>query len=174
MLCQKCNKRVATVHLTTIINGNQITVHICEDCAGDLGELKVFKIDPEKGITVDTFSFVELMKSAAETAAGKTEKDIPDKFCPVCEMNIKDFLKKGRLGCSKCYSSFSDELMPLIGRIQPDLVHTGKTPAAKFPMIKIKNKLTEMETELKTALDEEDYENAIILRDNIRQIKDGE
>ena len=174
MLCQKCDKRVATVHLTTIINSNQVTVHICEDCAGDLGELKVFKIDPKKGITVDTFSFSELLKGAAKQSEGKAEKDIPDKFCPVCEMNIKDFLKKGRLGCSSCYNAFSDELMPLIGRMQPDLEHQGKTPAAKFPMIKIENKLTDMEIELKDALAGEDYEKAIVIRDNIRQIKGGE
>jgi len=34
MLCQKCQKRVANVQMTQIINNNKTVIYLCEQCAG--------------------------------------------------------------------------------------------------------------------------------------------
>ncbi|MGN1032511.1 MAG: hypothetical protein ACI4PU_03550, partial [Intestinibacter sp.] len=33
MLCQKCNKKVATVFISTIVNGQNSQMYLCKDCA---------------------------------------------------------------------------------------------------------------------------------------------
>jgi len=32
MLCEKCHKREATVHLTSCVAGESGVIHLCEDC----------------------------------------------------------------------------------------------------------------------------------------------
>ena len=36
MLCQKCNKKVATVFISTIVNGKNTQMYLCTDCAKEL------------------------------------------------------------------------------------------------------------------------------------------
>ena len=36
MLCQKCNKKVATVLISTIVNGKNTQMYLCTDCAKEL------------------------------------------------------------------------------------------------------------------------------------------
>ena len=33
MLCQKCNKKVATVFISTVVNGQNSQMYLCTDCA---------------------------------------------------------------------------------------------------------------------------------------------
>ena len=37
MLCQNCKKRQATIHITRIINGRKVEMHLCAQCAAELG-----------------------------------------------------------------------------------------------------------------------------------------
>ena len=37
MLCQKCKKNSATVHLTDLIKGEKREKHLCESCAAEEG-----------------------------------------------------------------------------------------------------------------------------------------
>ena len=42
MLCEKCNKNPATVHVTKIINNNNTELHLCEDCARERDDFNWF------------------------------------------------------------------------------------------------------------------------------------
>ena len=37
MLCQKCQKKEATTYYQETVNGKTTTLHLCEDCAKELG-----------------------------------------------------------------------------------------------------------------------------------------
>src|SRR5690349_14144947 len=38
MICAKCHKKEATIHFTTVVDGKEEeTVHLCKDCAPDMG-----------------------------------------------------------------------------------------------------------------------------------------
>ena len=42
MLCAKCQKNEATVHLTTILHGRgEETIHLCKDCGADITRLPI-------------------------------------------------------------------------------------------------------------------------------------
>ena len=38
MLCERCGKKVASVHVTKIINGNKTELYLCDTCAREKGE----------------------------------------------------------------------------------------------------------------------------------------
>ena len=38
MLCEKCQKEEASVHVTKIVNGQKTETHLCQHCAKELGE----------------------------------------------------------------------------------------------------------------------------------------
>lgn len=33
MICERCHKKEATVHITEVLNGNRTEKHLCQDCA---------------------------------------------------------------------------------------------------------------------------------------------
>ena len=37
MLCQNCHKRQATIHITRVVNGRRVEMHLCAQCAKELG-----------------------------------------------------------------------------------------------------------------------------------------
>ena len=38
------------------------------------------------------------------------------KVCPSCGYEFQNYLESGRLGCSKCYDTFHDEIMQEVNR----------------------------------------------------------
>ena len=42
MLCEQCNERSATVHLTRYINGKKTEFHLCQECARQRGDMNIF------------------------------------------------------------------------------------------------------------------------------------
>jgi hypothetical protein len=48
MLCAKCHQKEATIHFTTVVDGAEDeTVHLCKDCAPDIG-FNLDKLDPKE------------------------------------------------------------------------------------------------------------------------------
>ncbi|MBQ5815864.1 MAG: UvrB/UvrC motif-containing protein, partial [Oscillospiraceae bacterium] len=70
-----------------------------------------------------------------------------------------------------CYKTFREELMPLIQRIHGKTVHSGKIPESAEGSISLKNKIAELEKELKVAVDEQNFEKAVEIRDEIASLK---
>ena len=152
MLCQSCQKKEATVHLTEIKDDKIITIHLCEQCAR------------EKGINVNPpFSLSDFLSSLAEVNVAPEEEDIK---CPQCGLSWAEFRSGGRLGCGHCYQVFNRSLLPLITTIQKGVNHHGKVPAAHPP----RPDLEALKKELQDAVGKEEYEKAARLRDLIKRI----
>ena len=56
MICERCHKKEATVHITEVLNGNRTEKHLCQDCAAQ-----------EKCIFSRIFSVIRLPTFSAET-----------------------------------------------------------------------------------------------------------
>ncbi|KMT22435.1 UvrB/UvrC motif-containing protein [Clostridium cylindrosporum] len=89
------------------------------------------------------------------------------KVCPLCNMDIETYKRTGRLGCSKCYEIFNEDLNPIIKRIHGKTEHIGKTPSKVD--IKLNNELDKLKKELNLAVEREDYIEAARLRDLIKK-----
>jgi protein-arginine kinase activator protein McsA len=75
------------------------------------------------------------------------------------------------LGCPTCYEAHAPQALATIARIQPGLEHHGRRPYDAAADREAK--LTKARVLLKSALKEEDFETAAVLRDQIAELEAG-
>lgn len=166
MICEKCQRRPAVYHVTRIVDGDTVEqVHLCEQCAAEQGELNL-PADPH--FTVQ--QFLASLMGIAGPEAGVAEA-VPDTRCPHCGLSYGEFAKTGLLGCPECYDAFSEQLEPLVHRIQGQGRHAGKLPKRVGGALVQRRLLEEMRRELAAAVHEERFERAAELRDQIRALE---
>src|SRR5690625_823848 len=142
----KCNlcEKLATVHLTQIVNNKIHKVDLCESCA------------QAKGVTdPNGFSLADLfVKSPFENdpAPGQLR-------CPNCGFTQSDFRKIGRLGCGDCYTVFEALLSPVLQNMHKGTSHVGKVPEKAIERRSIREQLTTLEEEIQSAIKSERYED---------------
>jgi protein-arginine kinase activator protein McsA len=98
------------------------------------------------------------------------------KPCSYCGTNLESIIKGGRLGCSKCYEEFENNLVYLISVLQggtKDIKHTGSRPESwllkeseNTDPIKF---ATELAYKLKIASKNEEYKKASFLKNKISE-----
>lgn len=93
------------------------------------------------------------------------------KVCPLCGAAESDIIRTGKVGCAKCYEVFSDIINPYINRIFGDAQHVGRIPGGNNPTAIRLRELSKLKNELKTAVSEENYEYAAVLRDQISELE---
>lgn len=118
MICECCQEREATIHLTQVIDQNAREVHLCAVCAEKNG------LNLQSAMSLPEMLF----NLAADKPAGADLAAALDKRCPQCHLRAGDFKKNGRLGCPACYESFADELRQMLPGMQCGPAHKGKQP----------------------------------------------
>lgn len=99
------------------------------------------------------------------------EEETAAVHCERCGSTFDDIARSGKVGCAACYQTFSDRLLPLIQRIHGNTRHRGKVPGGELPLPKPESQLAVMRSELRDAIDTENFEQAAELRDRIRQLE---
>jgi protein arginine kinase activator len=166
MQCQECGKRAATLHFTKIINGEKSEVHFCDACARDKGE-----IIPG---TANGFSIHNLISGLldfdpqSQSSINAASKSLL--HCDNCGLSYAQFSKIGRFGCSSCYQSFTTRLDPLLRRIHGNTAHVGKVPKRSGSDIQAKREVDRLKKELKSCIEQEEFEKAASIRDQIRKL----
>ena len=79
--------------------------------------------------------------------------------------------REGKVGCQACYEAFSAYLEPTLKRLHGGATHRGRSPVKYRKKPEKKNELENLEKELKASIDREDYENAALLLDKIREMR---
>ena len=173
MLCEKCKERNATVYIKNIVNDQQTEMHLCAQCAAEMGVTQglnnpFLNLSEEFDSMLNTFPFGGFF--------GAPEKKIFDKAesCPLCGASLTDIRRTGRAGCPNCYSLFGHILDPIIRKIHGDTSHNGRIPASAGAELSSKRQLEELKSQLKTAISNEDFENAARLRDEIRTLENNQ
>ncbi|SHK75139.1 Protein-arginine kinase activator protein McsA [Clostridium cavendishii DSM 21758] len=170
MLCEKCNVNEATVHIVKVTSGNKEEMRLCEKCASEISEIP-FNTEIKN---MDNFTFQSLLSGLVDYISNNPKnKSVEEKVCERCKMTYSDFKKTGLLGCSSCYSSFSNTIKPVIKRVQGDLEHVGKIPKKAGKEIIEKKRLLKLKEELQVAILAEEYEKAAILRDEIKAFREN-
>jgi len=158
MLCDLCHKNIATIHLTEIINGKVMELHICHECA----HLKTDKLKNQLNIA----EFI-----GGVTASESKQDDRSSLYCPFCGISFDDFKKKGLLGCAHCYTSFKRQLITIIEKIHGTLHYSGKISPAVSPDIILSRELSDLKKKLERAVRIEAYEEAASIRDKIKELE---
>jgi len=160
MICENCNKNVATVHLTEIVDDIKKEVHLCEECAA------------EKGLSFKKqFSLQELLGSLVSQGAKKSGGAESALACPVCGLTFAEFQTRGRFGCAEDYEAFKDVLVPLFEKIHGNTQHYGKVPSHSGKSVANEKEIMEMKQRLAEAIKREQYEAAAELRDRIAKLE---
>lgn len=162
--CLRCAKQ-ATLHITELKGGKSLSLHLCEQCAKEY----LSTVDP--GGAPEEFNSPQklLGDSGDEEAAAETST----KSCPHCGITFKQFRSQGRLGCPRDYEVFRTELLPLLENIHSETQHVGKVPPKISDSSRRQHDLIRLRSELKAAIDDEQYEAAARLRDEIQQLLDA-
>ncbi len=155
MLCEVCKHEEATVHLTQIISGKMQKVDLCEKCAKEKGVA-----DPAGFSLADMLLGLGAADEIKSTANDET-------VCPNCGFTQPDFKKTGRLGCPQCYTTFAEGLGVILKDMHKGTTHRGKIPSKMAKMQLYQNRLRELHGELQQAVQQERYEEAAALRDQI-------
>jgi len=164
MICDICAKNEATVHLTEIIDEQMNELHLCEECARQ----KSTEMDQQFGLSDLLAGMAEFEKPTKEAENAVVTK------CPNCGLTYTEFKKIGRLGCGECYSAFRKYLIPLLKRIHGSTHHVGKTPLRIRRPPKKKDDMQELRQRLQAAIENEAFEEAAGLRDQIKELEKKE
>lgn len=161
--CQSCKQQPATVHLTDIArDGEKRERHLCDACAQAEGITP--KPQPSAKVSHLLTAFVEGGKAGA--------KQIADLACPDCELTFVEFRSSGLLGCPRDYDAFEKALVPLIERAHLGASHhIGKLPRSQGRSRLVENDLLRLRRKLTRAVDDERFEEAAKLRDDISSLE---
>lgn len=163
MLCDDCQKRPATMHITKIHNNHKVEKHLCEQCANQSDEVGLFTWDSKLSV----HDLLKGMFSHQQAdAVGRGEAT-----CESCGMSYQDFSRGGKIGCGSCYSKFGAKLEPVIRRMHGACCHTGKVPARGGEAISLKSRLLKLRQDLERYVRREEYEQAARTRDEIRVLE---
>ncbi|MGI5875777.1 MAG: UvrB/UvrC motif-containing protein [Dethiobacteria bacterium] len=167
MLCQNCEKRKATVHFTKIINGKKTEIYLCESCAAEKGDLD-FPFEGQFPLQQFFSSIIGMMPSGGKFVhtppAGSMQ-------CPDCGLTYDQFGQIGRFGCAECYKSYGENLIPLLRRLHGNQRHIGKLPVRAGKYLKQKKEIESLREELQKRIEEEAFEEAARIRDEIRKLE---
>lgn len=171
MICQACGKKTATTHIKTIVNGKLTEYHLCADCAREKGYGGLFS-----GWNFDFANMLGGLLSGAPVGSQVLR-------CEKCGASFEEIAKTGKIGCPQCYQTFRGQLVPVIQRIHGTTRHKGKTPgssalrvteqAGEIMPIKA-SPLEEKKRQLQKAIEAQEFEQAAILRDEIKELEGHE
>src|SRR5215469_13646318 len=158
MLCIICKEREATVHYTKIDGDKVQKVDLCEECSKTKGIN-----DPVGFELADLLLGLGAAKEIEQSSGGAELK------CSRCGFTQADFKKAGRLGCPECYKTFAEGLEGLLKTMHKGTRHAGKVPESLRQSRDLSDRLKNLQKKLSKAIEEEDFEEAAILRDEIKQ-----
>lgn len=169
MYCERCKKNEATVHLSEIMKDMKSEVHLCEQCAREVGlntKISNFTLTLPEMLTF-------LNVDEVNDFQGK-------KRCGTCGCDFIEYKTNGKLGCPDCYSYLADQLEPALVTFHGDARHCGKFPVyntgnrgeVRITPAKSKthDELAMLQAELNEAVKDERYEDAAVIRDRIKEL----
>jgi len=164
MLCQDCKKNEASIYFTQVVGNKKITLNLCRECADRRGFHSPLENAP--------FPLKEFISGMIEEPQKKKELQ-PELACPQCQMGFADFSKRGRIGCGKCYETFRPQLRDLLRKIHGASEHKGKTPQTRTEELIPLREERRLRSELKLAIEDENFESAAKIRDHIKELLEG-
>ena len=159
MLCEKCGKNTATMHIHSVVNGVAREMHLCAECAA------------KEGIGTPDNSFNSMLASMfGDALAFKSPVD--QVRCKCCGSTFADISKSGKAGCPECYKTFYNEFLPYIKRVHGSVKHIGKAIGVNSDeTAEHTDTVDSLKEKLAKLVSEEKFEEAASVRDKIREME---
>lgn len=160
--CSECKKPIA-VRYIEIVGQNITQTSMCSDC-------------PELQRRLHGTHPKEIVAAQGPLGTGLE--------CGNCGTTLDEVKRGHRLGCPECYNVFGDILlteMKAAKRLSPRLlatkkvgpIHIGRSPGESLK-INLSSRLLALDEALKETLKREDYEQAALLRDQIKALTEDQ
>jgi protein arginine kinase activator len=156
MLCEECNQNVADVVITVLSNGKATTRHLCKECVAKM-ETSIAKGDMS-GFLTSVLTFLNKQPKEASLT------------CDACGLTYEEFQSTGRLGCTKCYQVFSEQLKPLLLRVHGRNLHAGHVPQGHEKQRELEQSILDLKIKMELAICAENFEQAAEIRDEIKTL----
>lgn len=188
MKCEKCGKNEANTYYKETINGQTREMHLCAGCAHEMqlggsfqnafaGVAQAFQ--DFDGFFSDPFhsmlggGFGTMWNEMMGLPAGAARKLGTERKCPTCGMTESELRRTGRAGCPDCYHAFEDILAPYIRQVHGADTHLGSAPQGAAQQPETPRPVESLKAKLQEAVQNENYEEAARLRDEIRRLEDS-
>lgn len=176
MLCQNCNNNEANVRYTQIINGEKKEMFLCDKCSKELG------IDNMKlSLPIDFSSFFGDLLNEYDSSFMPLLQKPNELKCDKCNMTYNEFMELGKFGCDNCYDAFSRRIDTILKRLQGSNRYSGRKAEENE---EIQNEVVreeetsskeeiiqKLKLQLKQLVQEEKYEEAAKVRDEIKKLE---
>ncbi|MEW6283264.1 MAG: UvrB/UvrC motif-containing protein [Candidatus Eremiobacterota bacterium] len=146
--CDRCGQRPATRVIAHPQAGFTMPLRVCDQCAQDL---------PVTDPVTTAMALFQVQLPALQT-------------CPRCGTAFQALCQSTLLGCGHCYSFYRVHIDALVQRVQGTCQHRGKGPVRKGRSHRQRQALGRLKERLRLAIDEERYEDAAVLRDEIQRM----
>lgn len=111
--------------------------------------------------------------------------------CSHCGAELKDIVNQTKMGCGECYNHFKEIIKQVVEKVQNGSIsHVGKVPKCRnqpketieLPQVKPEEvkqeiqeetKIEKLQKEMDSAILQERYEDAAVIRDEIKKLKGG-
>lgn len=174
--CERCHHAPASVLYHEHISGRTRRLSLCAACTATLeaaGELEsVSKPIPD---LASPLTFPDEFRPSLPFSVDTSDSPHAADACPLCGATLSDIVAVGKLGCACCYQFFSEgdnsPLRLLLQALTGCVSHRGQAPASKRRRRERAERLAQLKLSLKEAVLTEAYEDAAILRDEIRALE---
>ena len=154
--CENCEEEL-TIHLTQIINNKIKKIDMCQNC-------------PNAKSIEDPNQFNLLSDLVSKPFVGSDAEETME-TCATCGYTEKMLKKTGRLGCADCYDTFEVTLKPMLAGMHNGQAHMGKVPSVYHRDLLVRQ-LEDLRETLNEKIEAEEYEEAINIRDQIKEIEE--
>ena len=173
MLCERCNKKKVSVFYRENIGGRIKALRLCGECAEILeraGELEDVSA-AIAGFVSPLLTWEDSLFSLPFPPVSSVQGTSSRRKCSVCGTTAEEISQTGKIGCAACYGLFSSELTPIIYATQGKSEHAGRQSAGYRARMRKTERLAALKQQLKHAVQSEQYEAAVGLRDEIRALE---
>lgn len=121
MICERCQRNEAQVHVRQRVDGVDSEHHFCETCATQLAQAQM--LSGLSTVAAGLFGSAQLSipSFGAQGAAASSA-------CPRCGTSLREVLRHSRLGCPACYDAFRTALDQVLRRVQGCTRYVGRAP----------------------------------------------
>ena len=174
MLCDRCKKREATIHIKEVHDGKCVSTNLCAECAREK--------ELSGGLGAFGFNLAEVIFNMGKMNGGKEQEvsqnsEIGEEenspVCPRCGWTLEKMREAaGKMGCPECYHTFSKWVDVAVEQVQRGRVHVGRRPRRRGRTLSgIRMEMDRLQLELAAAVSAEEYEKAAQVRDRIGALK---
>jgi protein arginine kinase activator len=171
MKCERCGQNEAVLKLTRVeSDGGAYQISLCQSCAADESP---YQKAQQKQTSFDMI-LKELIKQQTSKSGGDegaARLGATGLTCPSCDLDFASYKSTYMLGCPDCYDAFEEVLRDDLMRFHRVDRHTGEESDRTQELARRHEDLRKLKADLQTAIDEEDFERAASLRDQISDLE---